>query len=317
MKRALIPILVVLCSVAAVAAVPDAPTTAAVPQRRINPPLLPPIAIGKPHVCLEYYPVEAKRNDIQGSTTLRFTIGADGTAHDIAVVETSGSDMLDQAAIECAKGWTYRPAMQGDKPIAVPWKVRVDWYLHDDFEGPAEDDTTPPGANWARPTPLAGTYHGCQTSMNFVGPVAKPHGPTVLVFTVAADGTVHDVAVTQASGSEPHDNAAINCVKNWRYSPATHDGVAVSMRWKVWIRWGSRVPTIPPAYQRSELPERPARSGWRPMTGDQRQQNRQAPSRIVVRPRGLQRINYLARGGRSLHSRAGQRGKSCTNPSAF
>jgi hypothetical protein len=42
---------------------------------------------------------------------------------------SSGHDRLDQAAVQCAQAWHYKPAMQNGQPVEVPWQTAVQWKL--------------------------------------------------------------------------------------------------------------------------------------------------------------------------------------------
>jgi protein TonB len=90
-----------------------------------------PASIGRAHVCGQrYYPALANRLGHQGTTTLGFTISADGGISNISVANSSGYDELDQAAVACAASWTYKPAMQNGQAVSVPWKANVKWNLN-------------------------------------------------------------------------------------------------------------------------------------------------------------------------------------------
>jgi TonB family protein len=57
----------------------------------------------------------------------------------------------------------------------------------------------------------------------------KLQGVVVLSMIVSADGTVRDPQVTQSLDKDL-DKKAVECVKKWRYEPATKDGKPVAMR---------------------------------------------------------------------------------------
>lgn len=91
-----------------------------------------PVSVGPLHICAQYYPDAAIRQRLQGIVKLHFVVAVEGTVRDVVVKETSGSDILDQAAVTCAKGWNYKPATDSDgKPIAVDWAANVMWVLPD------------------------------------------------------------------------------------------------------------------------------------------------------------------------------------------
>lgn len=64
------------------------------------------------------YPQLAARKGWEGVTTLRIQVLANGRPGTISVHTSSGRDVLDEAATEAVKSWTFVPATQGGQPIA-------------------------------------------------------------------------------------------------------------------------------------------------------------------------------------------------------
>ena len=62
------------------------------------------------------YPVEAARNEIQGTLLLKITVNREGELQDVELLSTSGSDILDYEAIEAV----YRSAPYGPLPKQYP-----------------------------------------------------------------------------------------------------------------------------------------------------------------------------------------------------
>lgn len=58
-----------------------------------------------------------------------------------------------------------------------------------------------------------------------------------LQFTVATDGTVHDVVVMESQPRVTFDKSAIAALRRWRYAPVMRDGVAVSQRAHIRMRF--------------------------------------------------------------------------------
>ena len=94
----------------------------------------PPLAFGRPHVCMSDYPPEAVAAHHEGTVTLAFTITDTGTVADPKVASSSGYAELDAAALACVQDWRYHPAMQNGQPIAVTWKAQVKWSIPTDAE---------------------------------------------------------------------------------------------------------------------------------------------------------------------------------------
>jgi protein TonB len=65
----------------------------------------------------------------EGTTTLAFTVNADGSVSGVSVATSSGSPRLDEAAISCASRWRYKAATQAGQAVSLPWKAAVQWVL--------------------------------------------------------------------------------------------------------------------------------------------------------------------------------------------
>jgi TonB family protein len=87
------------------------------------------LRIGIPHNCMRDYPVRAFHSHVTGTTTVRFRITDEGQVRDPQIVQSSGSADLDKAALYCANGWHYAPAVnKGNKVEAhgtaeIPWSI--------------------------------------------------------------------------------------------------------------------------------------------------------------------------------------------------
>ncbi len=63
------------------------------------------------------YPPEAVRKGIEGRILLQLEVLADGTVGEVTVVESSGSDLLDEEAIRKVRTWRFAPARCGGRPV--------------------------------------------------------------------------------------------------------------------------------------------------------------------------------------------------------
>jgi len=65
------------------------------------------------------YPSSARRLGIQGMTTLRVFVAADGSVGEVVVQESAGHPDLDSAAADAVKRWRFEPARRGTEPVGV------------------------------------------------------------------------------------------------------------------------------------------------------------------------------------------------------
>ena len=65
------------------------------------------------------YPSSARRLGIQGMTTLRVYVAADGRVGEVLIHQSAGHPDLDSAAAEAVKRWRFEPARRGADPVGV------------------------------------------------------------------------------------------------------------------------------------------------------------------------------------------------------
>jgi protein TonB len=93
-------------------------------------------AIEPPHFNVAYlnnprpaYPPIARRLGLEGLVVLRVEVSAGGAPERVAVAQTSGTSMLDDAAQKAVQGWTFVPARRGDTPVAHVVEVPIRFQL--------------------------------------------------------------------------------------------------------------------------------------------------------------------------------------------
>lgn len=76
------------------------------------------------------FPPNALRRGLQGTTLLAVEIDRDGQVTSVAVARSSGHELLDRAAIEVVRTWTFTPATDDGRPVAsrleLPIRFRID-----------------------------------------------------------------------------------------------------------------------------------------------------------------------------------------------
>lgn len=105
-----------------------------------------PPALSKPENCRDDYPFLSRVLGDEGTSELSFTVGADGTVSAIKVAKSSGSDRLDDAAVDCVKKWHYRPALKDNALVDAPMTVKVNWNLDEGDAGKGADANKTTGA---------------------------------------------------------------------------------------------------------------------------------------------------------------------------
>lgn len=184
----------------------------------VEPANSPPVPIGE-HV-VKAYPEDALRSLQEGTTILAFTIGADGKVSSPSIVRSSGSPALDQAALAGVLSWLYKPAIQGGRPIAVPWKAQVVFRLADQYDSPSRPYELVELQAADLPVDVRGTTGICWVYV-----------------VVDQDGTVGSVQLMHTSGSPHLDQAALTKVTTMHFTAALLDRrpirtiVMLGMRW--------------------------------------------------------------------------------------
>jgi TonB family protein len=76
------------------------------------------------------YPLAARRRGEQGRVILRAYVRADGTAGEVAIKQSSGSVLLDEAARQAVRRWHFLPARRGavaiDAWVEIPMTFRLE-----------------------------------------------------------------------------------------------------------------------------------------------------------------------------------------------
>ena len=66
------------------------------------------------------YPLAARRRNIEGKVLLRAEVQTDGSCSRTELKKSSGSDLLDEAALKAVANWRFVPAKRGNQAV-VAW----------------------------------------------------------------------------------------------------------------------------------------------------------------------------------------------------
>ena len=75
------------------------------------------------------YPRRAKQAGIQGKVLLKVVVKIDGKPLNIAIISSSGSSILDEAALNAVKNWNFIPANHSGKPVQSSVIVPVEFKI--------------------------------------------------------------------------------------------------------------------------------------------------------------------------------------------
>jgi len=65
------------------------------------------------------YPFQAKKNNIEGSVTLRFIVNTDGDVVEPKVASSEPPDIFDEAALQAIMKFKFKPAVKNGRPVDV------------------------------------------------------------------------------------------------------------------------------------------------------------------------------------------------------
>lgn len=75
------------------------------------------------------YPLAAKRRGIEGRVLVQAEVDEHGLPATVRLARSSGSEMLDNSALEAVKGWRFSPARQGEHPVRTSVVIPITFQL--------------------------------------------------------------------------------------------------------------------------------------------------------------------------------------------
>lgn len=179
------------------------------------------------------YPAQAMAAGIEGDVQVRVIVGIDGRVK--SAIPISGNALLTAAAVDAVKQWTAQPYKTGaDEPVEVETTATVQFRLHPGSSAAPAPTAEPvqavqPEVVW-RPTAAASTsrppvlLYKKEPEFPIQERAAGTQGTVVLSLTVDVTGKATNVQVTK-SLSPLLDQNAVSAVSQWRFAPASQNGV--------------------------------------------------------------------------------------------
>lgn len=76
------------------------------------------------------YPMQARRRGLQGTVMLKVLVDAGGSVADVRLAGSSGHSILDRAAMNAVRSWSFTPGMSGGRPKQMWVMVPVRFALN-------------------------------------------------------------------------------------------------------------------------------------------------------------------------------------------
>jgi len=76
------------------------------------------------------YPRNARRRNQTGSVDLTFTVGTDGSVHDVTVLRSEPAELFDQSAIDAVEQWRFEPVIENGVAVEKRTAVRLAFDLN-------------------------------------------------------------------------------------------------------------------------------------------------------------------------------------------
>ncbi len=174
------------------------------------------------------YPETALAAHSEGTTLLSYRGTDDGRVDDVQILQSSGHVDLDDAAVRCVSQWRFNPQVDKFNIGTREWNIA--WTIAANGTGDGKSLDVP---------------HDCRAYYPEEESRAGIEGTTTVNFVITREGRVVHPRLEKPSGNSHLDDAALQCVKTWRYRPATENGKPVSVNWKADVVWKSVAATVP------------------------------------------------------------------------
>lgn len=183
------------------AAATPAPDSTTAPLRRIGGGVSSPNLL---HYVPPQFSEQARAAKFGGVVMVTLIVDAHGMPQDVHVLRGVGMG-LDEKAVEAVKQYTFRPAMENAKPVAVRLNVQVNFQILD-----------PPKV-----------LHSVPLELSPEAIQSRASGAIQVAFIVDKDGNAQNVHVTRGVGMGM-DGRAVEAIKQYKFEPYLKDGQPIA-----------------------------------------------------------------------------------------
>jgi protein TonB len=192
------------------------------------------------------YPSEAQTAGVQGEVGMELTINTTGRVQDVHVVSSTAASasgpalpalraLLNDAAMAAARQWEYEPAVLNGVVVSVITTANVRFVLT-----PREPPKPPPQAGPA-PVRTGGNIKAPTKTRDVkavypaIAQSARVQGVVIIEATIDQQGRVSDARVLRSIPLL--DQAALDAVRQWEFTPTLLNGVAVPVIMTVTVQF--------------------------------------------------------------------------------
>ncbi|MBA3974827.1 MAG: hypothetical protein C0504_11495 [Candidatus Solibacter sp.] len=176
------------------------------------------------------YPALAKQARIQGSVRFSIIIATDGTAKNITLL--SGHPLLVQPATEAVKQWVFEQTLLNGEPVEVISEAEVRFQPLEPLAQPTmEGNAYRVGGGVSTPVPISRAEPGFPKGID---PLVT-NATVLLSIVIAKDGSVTNVEPLR--GDPAFFENAIECVKQWKFTPGMKEGEPVPVKANVEVNF--------------------------------------------------------------------------------
>ena len=200
------------------------------------------------------YPEIARTAQVSGIVIAEAVVDASGQVADVKILKSI--PLLDQAAINAVREWKYTPTLLNGVPVPVIMTVTVNFSLTDPNSGGATLTPVQNAAMTAMSNDPAPSWNG-KTAIRIGGDVTPPErikyvppvyplearlarveGIVVLQCLIDDEGNVAQAKILKSVGLL--DEAALDSVLQWKYTPTLVNGVAMPVVMTVTVNFTLR-----------------------------------------------------------------------------
>ncbi len=176
------------------------------------------------------YPYDAVSRHISGNGLCILIVGPDGTVKDAEMGVSTGSPILDNAAVHAFRQWTFVPGrVQKVKiPISFLWGRKPQVTTLDPDISPTPPLAQESGARVPAGSVLASPRPG------YPAEARRRHWTGIgwyMMIVDTATGSVTSVRVLQSSGHPMLDRVAIDAFSRWKFKPHMMSKIKTPVTW--------------------------------------------------------------------------------------